>query len=514
MKKVIISILLIWMSLTPILANNFSTTLRPSPISIEPGEEFVVNVNVSNMNGIVAIEGNFSYDSTKLQLVQSEFTYNGHDVAVGTRLVVNFKTAKSGSFTAAQLRFRPRPGFSVGQNTIISFSGVSGSNGTTDFSGTSSNTTVNMIPAKSSNNFLLSLSATGVNINFSKNTLNYVADVENSVTSVSITGSVEDGSARVTGLGTFSLNVYENIFNITVTAENGSRRTYTINIRREDELGNPIFVSSSTDIDSLTLSACEINFSNLIDVYQCTVRNDVNFTNVNATSKDSTIKIEAPTIVVLQDGMNTIEVNVVAENDDVRVIVINIERSTDIFTVTPNDAMITLEQISIPILGIQLQEGEAVSAELLNQAFRLSKKLLIHQAGQTILLTVEKIMDVPLLIEFQDLNLDGLSQFNYPIGQSVGLSTPLPAGIRGSWWIEPYLRSFDLKVYDVNDTSSPLRFAVINGILDVDDLTLALFITPATLKSESDMNLPLLIGTGVGGLLIGLLLSLLIKKRS
>jgi hypothetical protein len=318
----------------------------------------------------------------------------------------------------------------------------------------------------------------------------------------------------VTGLGTFALNIYENIFNITVTAENGSRRTYTINIRREDELGNPIFVSSSTDIDSLTLSACEINFSNLIDAYQCTVRNDVNFTNVNATSKDSTIKIEAPTIVVLQDGMNTIEVNVVAENDDVRVIVINIERSTDIFTVTPNDAMITLEQISIPILGIQLQEGEEVSAELLNQAFKLNKKLLIHQAGQTILLTVEKIMDVPLLIEFQDLNLDGLSQFNYPIGQSVGLSTPLPSGIRGSWWIEPYLRSFELKVYDVNDTSSPLRFAVIDGILDVDDLTLALFITPATLTTDTDMNLPLLIGTGVGGLLIGLLLSLLIKKRS
>jgi len=50
--------------------------------------------------------------------------------------------------------------------------------------------------------------------------------------------------------------------------------------------------------------------------------------------------------------------------------------------------------------------------------------------------------------------------------------------------------------------------------LDVDDLTLALFITPATLTTESDMNLPLLIGTGVGGLLIGFILSLLIKKRS
>ena len=243
------------MSLTPILANNFSTTLRPSPISIEPGEEFTVNVNVSNLNGIIAIQGNFSYDSSKLQLMQNEFTYNGYEVKVGTGLVVLFGSAKSGNLTAAQLRFRPREGFSVGQSTTITYSGVSGSNGTTDFSGTTSTTTITMNPAKSSNNFLSSLSASGVNLNFSKNTLKYVADVENSVKSITLSGTVEDNKSRVSGLGTFPLNIYENVFNVTVTAENGSRRTYTINIRREDELGNPIFISSSTDIDSLTLSA-------------------------------------------------------------------------------------------------------------------------------------------------------------------------------------------------------------------------------------------------------------------
>lgn len=514
MKKILISMLLIWMSLTPILANNFTTTLRPSPISIEPGEEFVVNVNVSNMNGIVAIEGNFSYDSTKLQLVQSEFTYNGHDVAVGTRLVVNFKTAKSGSFTAAQLRFRPRAGFSVGQSTIISFSAVSGSNGTTDFSGTSSNTTVTMVPARSNNNFLSSLEATGVNLNFSKSTLNYVVDVDNSIKSITISGSVEDATARATGFGSYTLNVYENKFNVTVTAQNGSRRTYSINVRREDEEGNPIFVSSSTDIDSLTLSACEINFSNLIDAYQCTVRNDVNVTSVNTSSNDATLKIEAPSIVELEEGLNTIEVNVTAENDDVRVIVINIERSTELFFVSQEGALITLEQISIPILGIELEDEESISAELLTQAYRLNKKLLVKQAGQIILLTVEKVIDIPLLIEFQNLSLNGLPEFNYPIGQSVGLSSPLPAGVRGSWWIEPYLRSYELKVYDVSDTSNPLSFMVIDGILDVDDLTRGLFITPATLNTEIEKNMPLLIGIGVAGLFIGFILSLLIKKRS
>jgi hypothetical protein len=130
-----------------------------------------VNVNVSNMNGIIAIQGNFSYDTTKLQLVENEFTYNGYEVKVGTGLVVLFGSAKSGNFTAAQLRFRPRPGFSVGQSTVITYSGVSGSNGTNDFTGTTSSTTITMIPAKSTNNFLSSLSASGVNLNFSRSTL-------------------------------------------------------------------------------------------------------------------------------------------------------------------------------------------------------------------------------------------------------------------------------------------------------------------------------------------------------
>ena len=89
MKIILITLLVVWTSLTPVLANNFSTTLRPNPITIEPGQEFTVNVNVSNMNAMFTTEGNFSYDSTKLQLVQNEFVYNGHDVAVGTRLVVN-----------------------------------------------------------------------------------------------------------------------------------------------------------------------------------------------------------------------------------------------------------------------------------------------------------------------------------------------------------------------------------------------------------------------------------------
>jgi len=513
MKKLLITLVLISLSFTPIMANNFTTSMRPNPITIEPGQEFTVNINVTNMSGIVAIKNNFSYDSTKLQLVQSEFDYNGFDVKIGSRLVVNFKTPRNGSFTAAQIRFRPRAGFSVGQSTTISFTGVSGTNGTTDFSGTSSNTTVTMVPARSSNNFLSSLSVSNANLNFSKTTLNYVLDVENSVTSVNISGTAEDSAARVVGLGTYALNVYENFFDVVVTAENGSRRTYTLNIRRKDEQGNPVFVSSSTDIDNITLSACDINFSNLVDSYRCVVHNDINQTSISVSSKDTTLKIEAPKEANLFDGSNVIEVRVIAQNNDVRVITIEVIRSTDIFVVSQDQALTILENISIPYLGISIQDEEELSEQILTKAFNLDIRLLIVSGKQSILLTVLAPIDTPLRISFQDTSKVDLSVFNYPIGQIVGLSAPLPLDIRGTWWIEAELSDYELNVYDIANMENPLPYKVMTGLLVVDDLTRTLLITPANLSATVN---PWIVNGGFSliGLVLGLIISFIFKKRT
>jgi hypothetical protein len=513
MKKLFLILTLLLFNLNPIFANNFTTSLRPNPITIEPSEEFVVNVNVANMNGIVAIEGNFNYDSTKLQLVQSEFEYNGFDVAIGTRLVVDFKTPRSGSFTAAQVRFRPRAGFSVGQSTTITFTSVSGSNGTTDFNGTNSSTTVTMTPAKSSNNFLSSLSLSSGTLNFSKAVTSYVVDVENNVSNITISGTVEDPKSRVTGLGTFPLNIYENNFNVVVTAENGSRRTYSINVRRKDEQGNPIFVSGSTDINNIILSACTLEFSNSLDAYSCEVRNDVNQTSLEVLSSDTTQKLEYLNQITLLEGGNTIEVRVIAENNDVRTITIEITRLSDIFYVPVSEALTALSSISISTLGISLEEAERVPSSLLNEAYRLGKTLLINKDNALILITSTQELNQDVFIDFRTFTSDDLVRFNFALGQFVGLNTPLPQGIQGAWYINDDLRAYELNIFDINDPSTPLRLASIDGIIEVSDLTQALFITPASVSNTT--SLPWLwIGAGGGaGLLLGFLLSLLIRRR-
>lgn len=513
MKKLYLILTLLILSINPIFANNFTTSMRPNPITIEPAEEFIVNVNVANMSGIVAIEGNFSYDSTKLQLVQSEFTYNGFDVAIGSRLVVNFKTPRSGSFTAAQIRFRPRAGFSVGQSTTISFTGVSGSNGTTDFSGTNSSTTITMVPAKSGNNFLSSLTLSSGTLDFSKAVNSYVVDVENNVSNITIGGSVEDNKASVTGFGTFPLSIYENNFNVVVTAENGSRRTYTINVRRKDEQGNPVFISGSTNISNIILSACTLNFSNEVDEYECSVRNDVNQTSLNVQTSDATQRIEAASQINLLEGLNTIEVRVIAENNDVRTIIIKITRRSDIFFVSPSDALVSLGNMSINTLGLDLQAQELVPASLINEALRLDKTLLIRKGTTSILIQPTQQMSSDVFIDFKTFTTQDLARFNFALGQFVGLNSALPTGLKGSWMIDESLKGYELNIYAIDNPNTPLRLASQDGIIEVSDLTQALFITPASMTSSS--SLPWLwIGVSGGvGLLIGLLLSFVFRKR-
>ena len=503
---------LLFLNLTPLFASNFTSTLRSDSTTIEPGQEFVVSVNISGANRLEAFEGNFSFDSSRLQLVRSELLISGQ-LEIGTRLVARFNSSRSGTFTAARITFRARAAFNVGDSTTISFTSVMGSDGTSDFSGTNSSTTITMVPARSSNNFLSSLTLSAGTLNFSRNTTSYTVDVDNVVSSITINATTEDARASISGLGTFPLNVYENTFNLVITAENGSRRTITLTIRRRDEQGNPVFLSSSTDINSLSLSACEISFTNALDRFVCEVRNDVNQTNVVVTRGDSTQRIEAPTQVSLNDGVNVIEVRIIAQNNDVRIITIEVTRRNDIFFVPLSRALVTLEQISNPILGVVLIESTTIPANVLNEVKRLGKKILVSYKDSLILLAPTSPQNEDLTLAFREFTTSELARFNFAIGQFVGLSVPLPSSIIGSWWIREDLQQFELNVFALDDPATPLRLASNNGVIEVSDVTQPLFITPASFSSSDSLMLILPALTALAGLLIGAILMALVKRR-
>lgn len=88
----------------------------------------------------------------------------------------------------------------------------------------------------SPNNALSELEVEGYSLTptFSIYTTEYDLIVENSISSVSITAEAADSAADVSGTGTHKLSVGTNIIEISVTASNGSSKTYTIRIVRKN----------------------------------------------------------------------------------------------------------------------------------------------------------------------------------------------------------------------------------------------------------------------------------------
>ena len=94
---------------------------------------------------------------------------------------------------------------------------------------------VNRKDDRSGNNNLSSLTVNGgeLNPNFNKNTTNYKLDVPYSISNLSVNAKAEDQKASVTVSGNNNLIAEETtIVTITVTAENGSKKTYTISVNR------------------------------------------------------------------------------------------------------------------------------------------------------------------------------------------------------------------------------------------------------------------------------------------
>ena len=105
-------------------------------------------------------------------------------------------------------------------------------------------------PTKSTNSYLSSITVDGFELNeeFDKESLEYTLTVPYDTEKIKINAQLEDSNAKVTGVGEVNVSTGLNTFEIIVTAENGSKRTYSLKVTVEEE--DPIEVK----IDNETLT--------------------------------------------------------------------------------------------------------------------------------------------------------------------------------------------------------------------------------------------------------------------
>ena len=159
----------------------------------------------------------------------------------------------------------------------------------TSESGSENTYTINVIRAKSSNNYLSDLKVNGQTvIDFNKEKLEYTLDdVKGDVSSIEVSATAEDTKASVVGTGNKSLSIGDNSIEVVVTAEDGSTKTYTIKVKK---LSNDIALKSLT-VTSNPMGTLTPSFASTTYAYTYNYDATVTSLNVTATTNNTNAKV-------------------------------------------------------------------------------------------------------------------------------------------------------------------------------------------------------------------------------
>lgn len=313
MKKILlffVAIFSLFITTNKVLAADFGTAISGAS-EIEAGESFTLTFKITGATNIWSAMGNLNYDSTKLTKV-SEAAGSGFNLTLGTRILVDSTSGHSGTFTMCTITFKGTANFKAGETTTVSLSNVSCSNGEADLSGSSSSKTIKVVPPKSTNNYLSSLTLSEGKITFSKTKTSYSITVENDIKSIKIDATAEDTKAKVTGTGTKNLAVYSNTFKVLVTSESGAKRTYTIVVKRKDEEGRTSkeVLSKDNSLKSLAITGYNLTFETDKTEYALEVENDVTDLTITALANDAgaTVQVNKPENLIVGENTYTIVV--------------------------------------------------------------------------------------------------------------------------------------------------------------------------------------------------------------
>lgn len=262
---VVISILSFSVKATSVDLSLEEDTNLPNEITLNLKINKLTDFNGS-CEGLCGLVATLEYDKEKLELLSAEAS-NGFDLTSGKNLVLYKETGVKDSSNILNLKFKNK-NLENSESTTVSLVNLTATDGDKDiklndvkkiitFANNNSNNNNNSSnrnnnnntskgnnaskpnnskkEEKSTNNYLELITISSGSISFSKDKLIYDVVVKNNVKNILISAKTEDEKAIVEGDGRFNLNIGNNTIKINVTAEDGTQRTYTLNIYREYE---------------------------------------------------------------------------------------------------------------------------------------------------------------------------------------------------------------------------------------------------------------------------------------
>ncbi len=200
----------------------------------------------------------------------------------------------------------------------------------------------------------------------------YNAEVKNDVEQITVYATVANDSKKASitsGVGVHKLNEGDNSINVVVTAEDGTTKTYTINVKRAKADEGTVATTNTvneestvsnkiSDLKSLQVAGYVLTpkFSPDVYEYKLNVNQDVSNLDVKAEGTNNNIKVEIVGNTDLQDGENTISILVHNEEKNThqtyQIIVNKAQLNAENTSTTLNDALKKANLIRTVLIGI------------------------------------------------------------------------------------------------------------------------------------------------------------------
>ena len=321
-KKIIFSSLLIVIMMTFVLNLNAATvSMYATKSNMNIGETSTVivdgggvagNITISSSNpsvvSIVSVSSNWIENNKITVTVKANAVGSSSILANGK--VANLSNSEDESDVNKSVSI------TVKEKEVINNNNNSNNNNQSNntVASNTQNNNSNANNTKSSNNYLKSLqvSEEGLTPDFNRNKLNYSLSVGEKVTSINVTAVPEDSKAKVYVSGNKELKDGDNNVLITVTAQNGSKRTYTIVVNKSADPEKANSYLSNLIIKDMILTP---EFSNEVLEYDGgTVRLSGDKLEIYAYPTNENAKVEIIGNENLVDGENTVTIKVTSED--------------------------------------------------------------------------------------------------------------------------------------------------------------------------------------------------------
>ena len=263
-KKISFTIILL-VSLIPVLkASTGQISIYTNNSSVVVGNTFNATVTVSSGTYLGSWEYTLNYDSSKLKLISGDvyIADYGNGSIKSKSYNYTFKVIGSGSSTLS-IKSSNAYDWDLGSMSL-----TTGSRRVTGI------TQAELEASYSSNNNLSSLSVEEYELapKFEKSVTDYTVRVPSTTEKISIKGSVEDRTATASGLGEFDVSEGENKFEIKVTAQNGSVKTYNIMVNVEDL--NPVEVKVGNEVLTVVKRTTSLEIPQTFHEEKVTIQNN------------------------------------------------------------------------------------------------------------------------------------------------------------------------------------------------------------------------------------------------